>query len=120
MTSSEQITVYLESLPGWKRDRLKLFRDLIHEADPEITEEWKWNTPVFSHNGMVCAFGSFSDHVKINFFQGAALPDPNSLFNAGLEAKKTRSIDFKETDSFDEEALKALLRIAVLHNTAKK
>ncbi len=95
------------------------FRQLIHEVDPQITEEWKWSTPVFSHNGLVVALGSMSDHVKLNFFQGAALTDVNNLFNAGLESKKTRAIDLKQNDTINEEALKALLTLAVMHNTDK-
>jgi hypothetical protein len=68
-------------------------RELIHEADPDLTEEWKWNTAVWTHNGNVCAVGAFKDHIKLNFFKGASLPDPYGLFNSGLDAKASRSID---------------------------
>ncbi len=93
-------------------------RKLIHEADPELTEEWKWNTAVCTRNGLVCAAGAFKDHVKVNFFKGASLKDPKHLFNAGLEAKATRAIDFTERDKITEPALKALIREAVAYNSA--
>lgn len=95
-------------------------RKLIHEADPEITEEWKWNTAVWSHQGLVCALGAFKKVVKMNFFQGVFLEDPHTLFNAGLDAKTMRSIDFHEGDAVDESALKDLIRAAVAHNVEGK
>lgn len=95
-------------------------RKLIHDADPEIIEEWKWNTPVFTHNGMVCALGAFADHIKINFFKGASLPDPDKLFNAGFEAKATRAIDFFKSDKVDDTALKNLVKTAVSYNSSGK
>jgi hypothetical protein len=91
-------------------------RRLIHEADPDINEEWKWGTGVWTHGGMVCAVGAFEKHLKINFFQGAALPDPDGLFNAGLEAKKTRAIDFYQGDRINRQGLLDLLRSAVAYN----
>jgi hypothetical protein len=91
-------------------------RQLIHDADPEIVEEWKWDTPVFSHAGHVCAIGAFKDHVKLNFFKGASLADPDGLFNAGLEAKTSRAIDLTEGDRVDEDALKRLIRTAIARN----
>ncbi len=95
-------------------------RQLIHEADPEISEEWKWETPVWAHQGLVCSTGVFKQTVKMNFFQGAFLEDPHTLFNAGLDAKKTRAIDFHEGDTIDELALKDLIRTAVAYNVGKK
>jgi hypothetical protein len=95
---------------------LARLRKLILEADPGITEEWKWETAVWSHRGLVCAVGTFKETVKLNFFQGAFLEDPQKLFNAGLDAKKTRAIDFRESDAIDEPALKELIRAAVAHN----
>jgi hypothetical protein len=91
-------------------------RKLILEADPGLTEEWKWNTAVWSHQGLVCAVGAFKETVKMNFFQGAFLEDRPKLFNAGLDAKKMRSIDFREGDAVDESALKDLIRTAVAYN----
>ncbi|MSP13199.1 MAG: DUF1801 domain-containing protein [Chloroflexi bacterium] len=95
---------------------LARLRQLIREADPDITEEWKWSTAVWTHNGLVCSAGAFKGHVKMHFFQGAALPDQHKLFNAGLEAKKMRAIDFAEGDTINEAALKDLIRAAVVHN----
>jgi hypothetical protein len=86
---------------------------LIHEASPDITEDWKWSTAVWTHNGMVCAVSAFKDHVKMNFFKGASLSDPHKLLNAGLDAKAHRSIDFHEGDEIRESALKELIRSAV-------
>ena len=95
---------------------LARLRELIHEAAPDIIEEWKWETAVWSQKGNVVAAGVFKDHVKLNFFKGASLDDPHGLFNAGLEAKATRAIDFYEGDKIDESALKDLIRSAVAYN----
>jgi hypothetical protein len=99
-----------------ERGKLLRLRKLILSADPDIVEEWKWDTPVWSHRGNVVAVGAFQDHVKINFFKGASLPDPHGLFNAGLEAKATRAIDLHEGDKINEPALRELVRAAVAHN----
>jgi len=113
MTPSEQIDKQIASLPGWCGELMSKLRKIIHDADPEIKEEWKWSTGVFTHNGMVCALGAFKDHVKINFFKGALLKDPHKLINAGLESKQHRSIDFHEGDTIDKSKLKDLIREAV-------
>jgi len=96
------------------------FRKLILKAAPELTEEWKWDTPVFSHKGLVCAIGAFKDHVGINFFQGASLQDPHGLFNGGLDAKASRSIKLNEGDKLDEAAFQKLVKAAVAYNDAGK
>ncbi len=116
MNASDLIDKQITELGDWRGDVSLRLRQLIHEADPGIAEEWKWNTPVFSDKGQVCALGSFRDHVKLNFFRGAALPDPQGLLNAGLDAKATRAIDFHEGDSINESALKDLIRAAVAAN----
>jgi hypothetical protein len=95
-------------------------RKLILAAAPGLTEEWKWDTPVFAAKGNVLAIGAFKDHLKLNFFKGAALPDPHHLFNAGLEAKATRAIDIYEGDKLNEAALTELIRAAVALNTGGK
>ncbi|MGH7456243.1 MAG: DUF1801 domain-containing protein [bacterium] len=120
MNPSKLIDKQIKDLADWRGQTLARLRKLIHEVDPDITEEWKWGTAVWSHNGMVCAGGAFKDHLKINFFQGAALADPHKLFNAGLEAKKTRAIDFHESDKIDEPAVKDLIRAAIAHNAKGK
>jgi hypothetical protein len=114
--ASEQITRYIDSLGDWRGDLLADLRKLIRETAPDITEEWKWGTPVWSHKGNVVAAGAFKDHLKLNFFKGASLPDPHGLFNAGLDAKATRAIDFHAGDTFDPAALKELIQTAVAYN----
>jgi hypothetical protein len=116
MNPSERIDKQIAELADWRGHMVAQLRKLILEADPDITEEWKWNTAVWSHQGLVCAAGTFKKTVKMNFFQGAFLEDPQKLFNAGLDAKKMRSIDFSEGDTVDESALKDLIRAAVAHN----
>ena len=116
MTPSQLIGNQIAELPDWRGEMLARLRSLIHEAAPDVTEEWKWGTAVWSQNGLVCGTGAFKDHVKLNFFKGASLKDPKGLFNSGLDAKATRSIDFYENDDVDEAALKDLIRAAVVYN----
>ena len=120
MNPSERIDNQIAELADWRGQMLARLRKLILEADPDITEEWKWDTAVWSHQGLVCSAGAFKKTVKLNFFQGAFLEDPHKLFNAGLDAKKTRSIDFREGDAVDESALKDLIRAAVAYNGGGK
>lgn len=116
MNPSERIDQQIAELTDWRGPLIAHLRNLILAADPGITEEWKWNTAVWSHQGLVCAVGTFKKTVKMNFFQGASLTDPYKLFNSGLDAKKTRSIDFREGDTINEAALQDLIRTAVAHN----
>lgn len=116
LTASQQIDNYVEGLTDWRGKMTARLRKLVREAAPELAEEWKWDTPVWSHKGNVVAAGVFKDHVKLNFFKGASLKDPKGLFNAGLDAKATRAVDFSEGDDVDEPALKALVREAVAYN----
>lgn len=118
MDASELIDNRIAELGDWRGKMLGRIRKLVHEAAPEIGEEWKWDTPVWTHNGNVLAAGAFQDHIKINFFYGALLED-HHLFNAGLEAKTTRAIDLYEDDKIDEAALKNLIRSAVELNSTK-
>ena len=115
MDASEQISKRIKETPGWRGKLLARLRKLIRDTDPEMVEAWKWDTPVWSHRGDVVAAGAFQDHVKLNFFKGASLPDPHGLFNGGLEAKASRSIDFRKGDEVDAGALKDLIRAAVGH-----
>ena len=119
MNASELIDNRIAELDGWRGKVMSQLRRIVHEAAPEIVEEWKWDTPVFSQNGNVVAAGTFQDHVKLNFFKGASLEDPHRLFNAGLEAKATRAIDIYEGDKIDDAALTDLIRSAVALNSAK-
>jgi len=119
MDPSKLIDKQIASLGDWRGKTLTKLRKMIHDVDPDVTEEWKWNTAVFTHEGLVLALGAFEGSVKMNFFQGASLPDPHKLFNAGLEAKKTRAVDFHENDKIDEPAMKDLIRSAVAYNRAQ-
>jgi hypothetical protein len=115
---SELITNQIEELADWRGKLLAQLRQLILDAAPDLTEEWKWGTVVWVHTGNILAAGAFKDHVKINFFEGAALDDPSKLFNAGFEAKATRAIDFHEGDRINAAALKELVRAAVALNAS--
>jgi hypothetical protein len=116
-SASKRIDERIADLGDWRGERLAEIRRLIHEADPEVVEEWKWmGTPVWSHKGMYALANAHKDKVKLTFFHGAKLPDPKRLFNAGLGGNKWRAIDFLEGDRIDKTALKALLREAVDYN----
>lgn len=116
LTPSQEIDKFIKELTDWRGKWIANFRDLILKTAPEVTEEWKWGVPVWACKGNVVASGVFKDHVKLNFFKGASLPDPKGLFNAGLEAKATRAIDISEGDDIDKAALKDLIRAAVAQN----
>jgi hypothetical protein len=117
-TPSQHIDNYIKGLLDWRGKMIARLRTIILESAPELTEEWKWDTPVWSYKGNVVAAGVFKDHVKLNFFKGASLADPNGLFNAGLDAKATRAIDIAEGEQIDETALKDLVRRAVGYNAS--
>jgi len=121
--ASEKITARIEELGDWRGETLAWVRRLIHDADPEIQEEWKWEkssspgTPVWSHDGGVCTGELYKQVVKLTFFRGASLEDPQELFNASLEGSTRRAIDIREGATLDEAAFKALIRSAVAANT---
>jgi hypothetical protein len=115
------ITAKIEALADWRGAALAAVRRLIHAADPAIVEEWKWRgTPVWSHDGGVCTGESYQRVVKLTFFRGAELPDPQRLFNASLEGKVRRAIDIPEGATLDETAFKALIQAAVAANSANR
>ena len=118
LTPSQEIDKFINDLTDWRGKWIKQFRALILKTAPEVAEDWKWGVPVWTCKGNVIASGVFKDHVKLNFFKGASLPDPKKLFNAGLEAKATRAIDIAENDKVDEAALKDLIRAAVDFNAS--
>jgi hypothetical protein len=118
--SSQQITGYITALGDWRGTMLAGLRKIILDASPELSEEWKWGSPVWTHNGLVCAASAFKDHVKVNFFKGASLKDSKRLFNAGLDAKTMRSVDFHQGDKVDVSVLKAMVRAAVGQNAHTK
>jgi hypothetical protein len=118
VTASEKIDHRIAELADWRGSVLAKVRALVFEADPHAVEEWKWNAPTWSHDGLLLAVGIFKKHVGVNFFQGASLEDPSGLFNGGLNAKNTRSIKFEEGDELDEVAFEELARAAVARNAA--
>lgn len=117
---SETITRFIADLKDWRGPAIANLRKVIREAAPDLVEDWKWGTPVWTLGGNVVAAGAFKDHVKLNFFEGAALKDPHGLFNAGLEAKTSRAIDIGKDDKLNEPALKDLVRAAVAHHAPRK
>jgi hypothetical protein len=125
-TASENITKRIEELGDWRGETLAWVRRLIHDADPEIEEEWKWakasspGTPVWSHDGIVCTGESYKQVVKLTFLRGASLPDPQKLFNSSLEGNARRAIDIREGERLDEDAFKGLIRSAAQANSAAR
>ena len=117
---SEQISKHIAGLKDWRGDVMARLRAAINKADPRLKEDWKWDIPVWIYNGNVCAIGAFKDKVKVNFFKGASLPDPHHLFNSGLDAKASRSIDLSKGDRIDEPALRELVRAAIAENVTKR
>lgn len=116
LSASQRITNQIAELGDWRGQVIARLRQVILDAAPDMVEEWKWGAGVWTNKGMVCAAGAFKDHVKLNFFKGASLKDPKGLFNAGLDAKVTRAIDFNEDDTIDAPALKSLIRAAIAFN----
>jgi hypothetical protein len=121
-----RITELLAGLEGWRGETLRRARELIRAADPDVTEDLKWSkptnpdgVPTWSHDGILCTGEVYKDKVKLTFMDGAALDDPDGLFNAGLGGGTRRAIDLHEGDALDPEAFTALIRSAVAHNAAK-
>jgi len=110
----------IRQLGDWRGKMLAKVRDIIHKADPDIIEEWKWGIPVWSHGGIVCTGETYKNSVKTTFAKGAALKDPSRLFNSSLEGNVRRAIDFHEGDKIEEAALKDLVRAAVALNLQSK
>jgi len=120
------IDARINELKDWRAKTLAKLRGIIHAADPEIVEEWKWvkptspGTPVFSHGGIICTAETYKNVVKMTFAEGAALKDPSGLFNSSLDGNVRRAIDIHENDTVDEAALKDLIRAAVALNLKGK
>src|SRR5258708_4040135 len=120
-SASAFIDEKLEELGDWRGQTLAKVRDLIHQADPELVEEWKWmGTPVWSHGGIVCTGETYEKVVKMTFAKGAALKDPSGLFHSSLDGNVRRAIDIDEGEKVDEAALKDLIRAAVALNLKDK
>ena len=120
MQPSELIDGLVANLTDWRGTTFANIRRIIHDADPEIVEEWKWmGTPVWSHDGIVCIANAFKDKVKLTFFQGVSLADPDKLFNNELKGKQWRTIDIYKDDRINDISLKTLIQAAVDYNHAK-
>jgi hypothetical protein len=119
-TPSKKIDARIKELDDWRGKTLGSLRKVIKQADPDVVEEWKWNVPVWSHDGIICTGETYKSHVKLAFARGAAVKDPSKLFNSSLEGNTRRAIDFKEGDEIDEDALKKLIRAAVAVNKSAR
>jgi hypothetical protein len=119
MNPSEQIDKYIAGIRDWRGDVVARLRKIIRNTDPKVIEEWKWmGTPTFSHDGILFIVNAHKDKVKVTFAEGASLPDPEKVFNAGLGGNKWRAIDLYEGDKINERGLKKLIRCAIALNTA--
>jgi len=116
---SKLLDARIRELGGWRGQTLGRLRDLVKQADPDVVEEWKWNVPVWSHDGIICTGEAYKKAVKMTFARGASLKDPSGLFNSSLEGATRRAIDFHEDEKIDEKALKALIREAVALNKSR-
>ena len=115
-TASQLITARIKELGDWRGEKLTRVRKLIHEADPAIVEEWKWETPVWSRDGIICTGETYKQVVKLTFAKGAFLKDPRRLFNASLTGKMRRAIDLRAEDDIDAASFRDLIRRAVAFN----
>ncbi len=115
-SASRLIDAKIQELGDWRGEMLFRLRALIKQADPKIVEEWKWATPVWSHDGLICTGETYKNVVKMTFAKGASLDDPSGLFNSSLEGRVRRAIDFREGEKLNEKALKTLIRAAVALN----
>ena len=118
-SASRLIDAKIEELADWRGEMLARLRALIRQADPEVVEEWKWENPVWSHDGIICTGETYKKAVKMTFAKGAFLDDPSGLFNSSLEGRVRRAIDFHEGEKINEKALKTLIRAAVALNSSK-
>jgi hypothetical protein len=116
---SQLIDARIKELSDWRGKMLSRLRALVKEADPEVVEEWKWDVPVWSHDGLICTGETYKSVVKMTFAKGASLKDPSKVFNSSLDGNTRRAIDFREGETIAEEALKNLVRAAVTLNKSK-
>ena len=115
-TPARKIDARMAELDDWRGETLARLRALIRKADPDVVEEWKWNVPVWSHDGIICTGESYKSAVKLTFAKGASLDDPSGLFNSSLDGNTRRAIDFRQGDDIDEAAFKKLIRAAAALN----
>src|SRR5438309_1368808 len=119
VSASQMIDGRIAELGDWRGEMLGRLRALIKAADPDVVEEWKWNVPVWSHDGIICTGETYKQAVKLTFLKGASVKDPSKIFNSSLEGNARRAIDFHEGDKVDEKAFKALIRAAIALNQSK-
>ncbi|MFZ5841389.1 MAG: DUF1801 domain-containing protein [Pseudomonadota bacterium] len=118
-SASELIDQRIRALADWRGEVLRRVRELIHDAAPDVVEEWKWmGTPVWSQDGIICTGEAYQDKIKLTFLKGASLPDPSGLFNASLDGNARRAIDLHQDEQIDAAAFKALIQAAIAHNRA--
>ena len=119
-TPAKKIDARIKELDDWRGKTLASLRKVIKQADLDVVEEWKWNVPVWSHDGIICTGETYKSAVKLTFAKGASLKDPAKLFNSSLEGNTRRAIDFREGDKVDADALKALIRAAAALNKSAR
>jgi len=119
-TPAKKIDARIKELDDWRGKTLARLRAVIKQADPDVVEEWKWNVPVWSHDGIICTGETYKSHVKLTFAKGASVKDPAKLFNSSLEGNTRRAIDFHAGDEIDAAALKTLIRAAVALNKSTR
>jgi len=119
-TPAKKIDARIKELDDWRGKTLARLRAVIKQADPDVVEEWKWNVPVWSHDGIICTGETYKSHVKLTFAKGASVKDPAKLFNSSLEGNTRRAIDFRAGDEIDADALKTLIRAAVALNKSTR
>ncbi len=119
-SASMLIDARIAELGDWRGEMLSRIRALIKLADPDVVEEWKWEVPVWSHDGILCTGETYKNAVKLTFAKGASLKDPTGLFNSSLDGKVRRAIDFRKNDAIDEKALMALIKTAAKFNASNR
>jgi len=118
--ASELISKRIAELGDWRGVTLARMRELIRDADPDVVEEWKWEVPVWSHDGIICTGETYKDKVKLTFAKGASLKDPAGLFNSSLDGNTRRAIDIHKGEKVDGSGFKSLIRLAIAHNSSGK
>jgi len=118
-TPGKKIDARIKELTDWRGPLLARVREIIRQADPNVVEEWKWNIPVWSHNGIICTGETYKNHVKLTFAKGASLSDPSGIFTSSLEGRVRRAVDYYENDKVKVAPLQALVKEAVKLNTSK-
>ena len=119
-SASKLIDARIKDVGGWRGETLRRIRRIIKAAGPDVVEEWKWDVPVWSHDGIICTGEVYTQAVKLTFAKGASLKDPAKLFNSSLEGKTRRAIDVREGDAINDKALAALIRAAAKFNTSSR